>query len=110
MRTSTLKEKLAMVELYEKYLHPIKDTEFFRFEDGWDDKRIAKEVNPNFGVSHARFVRIELHGIVKKQAKPKVLTPRLKERIEILEAQVEKLIKMVGLNIEEQETIRNCKK
>ena len=96
MRSSTLVEKVVMQKLLEKHLFPIPDTtNLFKYEFGWDDKRIAEEVCIELTSSHARYVRIELFGQIGKLPKSKSARMKMLERIEVLEAQVFALEKVV---------------
>jgi len=109
MRNSTFTEKLAIKELFEKYLHPIKNSNCFRFEKGWDDKKIAQGVSSDLTHAHARHVRLELFGRVKRLPSEKTRIPIMKERIRLLENKFEKLINMIGLNPEQQKVIMETK-
>jgi hypothetical protein len=105
MQSSTLAEKMAIKELLDQYLHPIENTKFFRYEDSWNDQRIAGEINPALTFTHAKFVRLQMFGSLKKQGRGKSNSPRLKGRVDVLETQIRKLVGAVGLTLEEQKIV-----
>ena len=96
--SSSYIDKRAIHELLNKYLHPIENSDKYRYEDTWNDERIAKSVNPEFGAWHAQRVRTEVFG--QLVARGVSINPGKRNtlllRITTLENQVRRLITYCG--------------
>lgn len=101
-RASTLTEKLAMKELLDQHLKPIGNKGYFKYAKGWDDARIASETSPLLTTYHAKHVRVQLFGNIKREAKPRVGSPKLKARFDLLETRFVKLLGVLNLSAEQQ--------
>jgi len=88
---STLAEKWAMKALMDEHLHPIKDTNYFCYDEDWNDEKVSKTVNPAFNAAHARFVRMEMFGKIRGWSKSPSDPLNLETRITILEAKIKEL-------------------
>ena len=105
--TASYVDKTHMHKLLNQYLHPIENTDKFRYEDGWDDEKIAKAVDPRFSAHHAQRIRMEVFGAIKRKIDyTKNLTrSSLTEKIISLENQIRRLIEYCGCNAQERAEI-----
>ena len=104
MVVASYTDKTKIHELLTKYLHPIENTEFYRYEDGWNDERIAAIVNSKFGFHHAQTVRMEVFGKLKNRGNILLYKTggTLSVRMEAVEKQIRKLVAYCGCNAEEE--------
>ncbi len=90
--TSTFKERLAIHNLLKTHLR--QDGDLWVYDEGWDDQRVAQAVNPDFNIDHAKTVRLEVFGKLRKVGSPDKVD--LLQRIESLEELYLKLAEKVG--------------
>lgn len=89
---ATFTERQDMFELMKEHLTKEKQSDFYTYEPGWTDERIAKAVNPNFTAQHAMSVRIEKFGKRRPWAKKEPANDdTLEARVKKLEQIVDKL-------------------
>lgn len=100
---SSYTEKRKMHDLLNEHLHQIGDSEFYRYEENWNDERVAISINPKFSSWHTQALRIEIFG--KLKARGNVLLYKVggtsRKRIAILEEQLRRLIEYCGCNDQE---------
>ena len=109
---ATFPEKLAIKALLDERLHPVEGTDKFRYEDGWDDERVAKWVrealsgNVTANIRHECFGKLHNYGKKSDRA-----NTGLKLRVERLESQLELLLDWMQDNTSllklERDTINN---
>ena len=96
---ATFVEKLAIKALLDERLHAVEGTDKFRYEDGWDDERVAKWVRDALSGKITAKIRNEcfgkLHNCGKKSGRA---TTSLKVRLAVLEEQLKRLIVILALH------------
>ncbi len=100
-------DKTKMHELMSKYLHPVTGTDYYRYEDTWNDDRIAKSINKNFSKWHVQTLRVEVFGKLKARGQSANLSKGRASatRITALENQIRRLIIYCGCNAQETANI-----
>jgi hypothetical protein len=61
-RIMTNIEAMVMGNHLQAHCKPVPNTDFFQYEEGWDDERIALETAPDLNKEHARRFRLDLLG------------------------------------------------
>ena len=84
---ATYLQRKLIDEILSKRLHAIEGTSLFRYEEGWDDERVAKEINPQLTSSATTYVRNAVYGKLQKTRRVQVGTVT-KVRVERLEYQL----------------------
>lgn len=67
---SSARDKYRIFELLRGHLKPIPNTEFYVYDEGWDDERVAKEVNPKLTAGHVIRLRLNAIGELRQRPKP----------------------------------------
>lgn len=85
-------ETVKMAALLQQHITLIpkikdEDPQLCKFEEGWNDERIAKEIAQDLGVNHSANLRENLYGRLFVKS-PK---SELEERVDFLEKKVEQL-------------------
>ena len=106
--SATYKQKKAIDEALNTYYHSIEDTDFYRYEDGWNDECIAKSVNENLNKNHVLPIRLEMYGKMQRSEYGKnqfSTSGSISLRLKTLEDQFKRLIEYCGCNAQEREEI-----
>ena len=106
--SATFSQKQEMYNTLTERLHSVEDTDLVRYEEGWHDERIAKEVDPKFSESIAARIRMECFGKLQgKIYKGRLNNPAHEERISKLENQFRRYLKWQGLKTKDLAYIFN---
>ncbi len=99
--SATFTEKLAIKTLLDERLHPVDGTvpELFRYEEGWNDERVAHHINPLLGSNHTAKIRCECFG--KLYGKQPTKRVKYEERLTVLEGQFQRALLCMKLTPEE---------
>ncbi len=106
--SATYKQKKAIDEALNTYLHLIEDTNLYRYEDGWDDERIAIFVDENLNKNHVLPIRLEIYGKIQRINYGKnqySIGGQVSVRLIVIEKQLRRLIQYCGCNAQEEAEI-----
>ena len=98
--SATYKQKKAIDEALNTYFHPIENSDLYRYEDGWDDERIAKSVDESLNRNHVFPIRLEVYGKIQRTE-----SGRVSNRLIAVEKQLRRLITYCGCNAQEEADI-----
>jgi hypothetical protein len=96
-QVATFSEKLRMMELLEAHSTAAGSSMSRLWSAGWNFKRIAQEVRPEFTEAHSRRVAEELGWTIHAEPAP---STALSREVEALRKRVETLETMVGVGLQ----------
>ena len=106
--SATYKQKKAIDEALNTYLHPIENTDMYRYEDGWNDERIAKSIDESLNKNHVLPLRLEIYGKMQRTEYGKnqySMGGQVSNRLMKIEKQLRRLIQYCGCNAQEEAEI-----